>query len=50
MKKSMYVSPILENLDMEVESVLCSSLNYGEPGGAGVNHFGNSDINWGGDF
>jgi hypothetical protein len=50
MKKSMYVSPILENLDMEVESILCSSLDYGESGSAGIDHFSNTDINWGGDF
>ena len=45
-----YNSPTIEIIAVDVESVLCASMVFGNEGGPGKDYFDENDINDGGDF
>lgn len=45
-----YHSPTIEIIAVDVESVLCASMVFGNEGGPGKDYFDENDINDGGDF
>ncbi|MBO7320299.1 MAG: hypothetical protein J6U80_00025 [Bacteroidales bacterium] len=49
-RKAFYVKPTADIYAVEIESLICSSLGYGDEGNAGDNHFSNDDIENGWDF